>query len=164
MQKISERKLPTVKEVMSVFFYQLKVLKCSIKQSAKNATDQVIELWKNNQIPTSGSTNVIQKILRYHNRWLKLQKSFVRKKSSAQNKNVIIFQNEIKALFDIVDHKSIKLLDNDIRELYSNQKSDTRKEILSNNPNKLNSTMNTMEVDESREYLQHLLIINFNQN
>ncbi|XP_044579240.1 uncharacterized protein LOC123261589 [Cotesia glomerata] len=149
MQKISERKLPTVKEVMSVFFYQLKVLKCSIKQSAKNATDQVIELWKNNQIPTSGSTNVIQKILRYHNRWLKLQKSFVRKKSSAQNKNVIIFQNEIKALFDIVDHKSIKLLDNDIRELYSNQKSDTRKEILSNNPNKLNSTMNTMEVDES---------------
>ncbi|EFN67151.1 hypothetical protein EAG_09683 [Camponotus floridanus] len=149
LQKISERKLPTVKEVMSVFFYQLKVLKCSIKQSSKNAACQVIELWKNNQIPTSESTNVIKKILRYHNRWMKLQKSFVRKKSSAQNKNEMRFQNEIKALFDIVDYKSLKLLDNNIQELYSNQKSDTRKEILSNNPNKTNRTMNMMEVDES---------------
>lgn len=147
-----------------MFFHQLKVLKCSIKQSAKNAADQVVELWKNNQIPTSESTNVIKKILRYHNRWLKLQKSFVRKKSSARYKNEIKFQNELKALFDIVDNKSLKLLGNDIQELYSNQKSDTRKEILSNNPNKSNRTMTMMEVDESRKYLQHLIIINFSHN
>lgn len=48
LQRISERKLPKVKEVMRVFFYQLKILKYSIKQSAKNSVDQVIELWRKN--------------------------------------------------------------------------------------------------------------------
>lgn len=95
---------------------------------------------------------------------VEIAKIFCAKKSSAQNKNEIRFQNEIKALFDIVDHKSLKLLDDDIQELYSNKKSDTRKKILSNNPNKSNRTMNRMEVDESRKYLQHLIIINFSNN
>lgn len=160
MQKILERRLPTVKEVMCVFFYQLKVLKCSVKQSAKNAVDQIIKLWKRNQIPTCGTANAIKQILRYHHQWLQLQKCFTRKKSSAQNQSETRFQNELKTLFDIVNHKSLKLLDDNIKNLYLNQKSDTRKEVLSNNVDASNSTINMMEVDESSKYLLHLIVIN----
>ena len=66
MSKILELKLPTVKEVMCVFFHQLNILKYSVKQSAKNVADQVIELWRKNDIPTSGNDNVVKRILRCH--------------------------------------------------------------------------------------------------
>lgn len=45
---------------------------------------------------------------------------------SAKTSNEIKFQNEIKTLFDIVDQKSLKMLNNNINKLYWNQKSDTR--------------------------------------
>lgn len=164
MPKILEHKLPTVKEVMCVFFYQLQVLKCSIKQSAKNVIDQVIELWKKNQIPTCETANAVKKILRYHNQWLKLQKSFTRRKSLAQNQNEMKFQNELKMLFDVVNQKSLKTLDENIKKLYLNQKSGTRKEFLYNNIHASNITENLMEVDEDSKYLQHTIIINFSSS
>lgn len=129
VQKLTERKLPKVKEVMRVFFYQLKVLKFSIKQSAKNSADKVIELWKTNQIPTSGAPNVFKKILRFHREWLKLQKDFNKKSNKVKEKK---FQTDLEQLFDIVSTNSLKGVDDNIRKLYLDQKFCTHKEILSN--------------------------------
>ncbi|XP_074107200.1 uncharacterized protein LOC141532646 [Cotesia typhae] len=148
LQRISERKLPKVKEVMRVFFYQLKILKYSIKQSAKNSVDQVIELWRKNQIPTSGAPNAVKKFLRYHSQWLKLQKNFD-KKNSAQNQKEMKFQTDLEQLFDIVSEKSLKVLDDNIRKLYLDQKFGTHKEILSNNVPVSNLTTTMMGIDES---------------
>ncbi|XP_074115140.1 uncharacterized protein LOC141537852 isoform X2 [Cotesia typhae] len=148
LQRISERKLPKVKEVMRVFFYQLKILKYSIKQSAKNSVDQVIELWRTNQIPTSGAPNAVKKFLRYHSQWLKLQKNFD-KKNSAQNQKEMKFQTDLEQLFDIVSEKSLTVLDDNIRKLYLDQKFGTHKEILSNNVPVSNLTTTMMGIDES---------------
>lgn len=87
MPKILELKLPTLKEVMCVFFHQLQVLKYSVKQSAKNTVDQVVKLWKNNEIPTCSYENSVKKILRCHDKWLKITKNLKRKKSPAQKKS-----------------------------------------------------------------------------
>ncbi|XP_044588829.1 uncharacterized protein LOC123268012 [Cotesia glomerata] len=146
VQKLTERKLPKVKEVMRVFFYQLKVLKFSIKQSAKNSADKVIELWKINQIPTSGASNVVKKILRFHSEWLKLQKDFNQKSDKVKEKE---FQTDLEQLFDIVSKNSLKGVDDNIRKLYLDQKFCTHKEILSNIVPASNSTTDMMEIDES---------------
>ncbi|KAK0074614.1 hypothetical protein PV326_012291, partial [Microctonus aethiopoides] len=90
----------------------LYVLKYSIKKSAKNVIDEVVKLWGKNHIPTTRSDYLVTKVLRYHNKWLKLQKNFKQKKSSAQQKQKeAIFLNELKMLFDIVDKKCLIGLD-----------------------------------------------------
>ncbi|XP_074109076.1 uncharacterized protein LOC141533883 [Cotesia typhae] len=146
VQKLTDRKLPKVKEVMRVFFYQLKVLKFSIKQSAKNSADKVIELWKINQIPTSEAPNVVKKILRFHSEWLKLQKDFNKKSDKVKEKE---FQTDLEQLFDIVSKNFLKGVDDNIRKLYLDQKFCTHKEILSNIVPASNSTTDMMEIDES---------------
>lgn len=74
MPKILELKLPTVKEVMCVFFHHLNFLKYSVKQSAKNVTDDVIQLGTKNNIPTSSADNVLKRVIRYHNKWKSTKK------------------------------------------------------------------------------------------
>ncbi|KAL3271760.1 hypothetical protein HHI36_022230 [Cryptolaemus montrouzieri] len=54
---ISERELPNVS-----VFYQLKVSKYSIKQNAKNSVDQVIDLWRKDQITTGGVLGILNNI------------------------------------------------------------------------------------------------------
>lgn len=153
MSKILELKLPTVKEVMCVFFHQRNILKYSVKQSAKNVADQVIELWRKNDIPTSSNDNVVKRILRCHNKWLRIKKNCTRKKSPAQKKKESTFQNELKMLFDIVDQKSLKILDDRIKDLYLNQKSGSRKEFIHHNVHDPNIREDLMEVEESGKYL-----------
>ncbi|XP_044591358.1 uncharacterized protein LOC123269562 [Cotesia glomerata] len=149
MPKILEVKLPTVKEVMCVFFHHLNFLKYSVKQSAKNVAGEVIQLWKKNDIPTSGTNNVVQRIIRCHDKWKSLQKNFTRKKSPAQKKKQSVFQNGLKILFDIVDQKSLKLLGNRIKDIYLNQKSGTRKEFIHHNIQTSTISEELMEVEET---------------
>ncbi|KAK0175066.1 hypothetical protein PV327_008850 [Microctonus hyperodae] len=149
MPKIRELKLPTLKEVMCVFFYQLHVLKHSIKQSAKNAVDQVVKLWEKNHISTSRSDNIVKKILRCHSKWLKLQKNFKRKKSPAQKQKEAIFQSELKMLLDIADKKSLEALDDRTKNLYLNQKNGIRKEFIHNNVHTSDMSENQMQGEES---------------
>lgn len=157
VQNLTGRKLPKVKEVMRVFFYQLKVLKLSIKQSANNSADQVIELWKINDIPTSGAPNVVKKVIRCHSEWLKLQKDFNKKSNKPKEKR---FQTDLEQLFDIVSKNSLKTVDDNIRKLYLDQKFCTHKEILPNIVPASNSTADMMEVDESSKYLRFIIVMN----
>ncbi|XP_074096511.1 uncharacterized protein LOC141528767 isoform X3 [Cotesia typhae] len=59
------------------------------------------------------------------------------------------FQTDLEQLFDIVSEKSLKVLDDNIRKLYLDQKFGTHKEILSNNVPVSNLTTTMMGIDES---------------
>lgn len=69
------------------------------------------------------------------------------------------FQTDLEQLFDIVSEKSLKVLDDNIRKLYLDQKFGTHKEILSNNVPVSNLTTTMMGIDESSKYLRYLIII-----
>ena len=56
-------------------------------------------------------------------------------------------------LFDIVDQKSLKVLDDRIKDLYLNQKSGSQKEFIHHNVHDPNISEDLMEVEESGKYL-----------
>lgn len=83
------KKLPIVREVMSVFFYEHTFLKKTNKESSKSTVNKVKKVWDNAGIPTERSQRVSFKVIKTFNTWKILQKSFKRKKSNAQKKGSI---------------------------------------------------------------------------
>lgn len=73
-------------------------------------------------------------------------------KITSTKKKQSTFQNEIKILFDIVNQKSLKMLDDRIKKLYLNQKSNTRREFIHNNVHPSNTSGDQMDVEESSKY------------
>lgn len=80
------RKLPIVKEVMSVFFYEHTFLKKTIKESSKSTITKVNKIWCAAEIPTCGLQYATTKLTKIFNCWKLLQKNCKQKKFVAQKK------------------------------------------------------------------------------
>ncbi|KAK0072222.1 hypothetical protein PV326_000294, partial [Microctonus aethiopoides] len=78
------RKLPSIKEVMSVFLYQKMVLKLDYKQSPRNTIDKVNEKWCQAGIPTCGKKYASNKFEKLLDKYKKIRKYSQRKQSNAK--------------------------------------------------------------------------------
>lgn len=144
-------KLPTVKEVMSVFFYHHVVLKETINHSAGNTIIKVEKQWYSAGLSVCGRQNAIKKLLGLHCKWKSLQKNRKRKKSSTQMKNQSLFQKKLAELFDITDQKSLQSIDYDQKIFLEGQKSLNRRGIISLSSQPVTEA-DVMIVDEISKY------------
>ncbi|XP_050339954.1 uncharacterized protein LOC126766137 [Bactrocera neohumeralis] len=124
------RKLPTVKEVMSVFFYHHVVLMETINKSLVNTVIKVEKQWHSAGLPICRRQNAVKKLRSLHSKWKSVQKNQNRYDSAAQVNNQSRFQKKLTELFDIKDSKSVDSLDRDKKIFLAGQKSSNRRGII----------------------------------
>ncbi|XP_044597718.1 uncharacterized protein LOC123274232 [Cotesia glomerata] len=147
--KINGRKLPTIKEVLLLFFYHHKVLHLKVNESAKKTANIVQDCWKNLQILTSGLRNTINKILEFFKKWQLLQCNKKRIKSQAQKQKEVSFETKIQQLFNIAGKNGLRSLNGEINN-FSAQKLLNQPEISDNSssPETSRKYVEIMETDE----------------
>ncbi|XP_033218394.1 uncharacterized protein LOC117173856 [Belonocnema kinseyi] len=96
------RKLPSRKEVLRVFFHHKKLLKQTIRYSSTRTAEKVIAFWNEAGIPVGNKRDIIKKIERLNEKWLKLNmNSRPKAKSKAQFFKELAFKDDLEDLFDI---------------------------------------------------------------
>lgn len=126
------RKLPLLKEVMSVFFYYHKTCNLTVKQSSASTTKQLIKLWRQTEIPLRQESSIILSIIRFHHRWILLSKSKCQKKSPTQKKKELIFCNDLNKLFDISHANALNEIDATKKHFLESQRQPSRRGFINN--------------------------------
>lgn len=145
------RKLPTVKEVMAVFFHHHLVLKETINTSTVNTIIKVEKQWHSAGLPICARQNAVKKLRSLHCKWKSLQKSRNNKNSLTQIKNQSLFQNKLSELFDITDQKSLESLNYEKKKNLEGQKSSNRRGII-NLSSQPDTESEVMIIDEISKY------------
>ncbi|CAG5093161.1 Protein of unknown function [Cotesia congregata] len=103
-------KLPSLKEVMFLFFHYHCSQSLTIKKSALITIENVFDLSSEAGIPTCAKNSAVRILIRHHTVGKNLLKNKNQKLSSTQKKKVSIFCADIEKLFDIAHHKVMKLI------------------------------------------------------
>lgn len=100
---LSGNKLPSKKEVMSLFFYHKNMNKTNIRDSARFTAMYVMTIWDKARIPTRLQKHVINKIEDIFNEWQKLKKNKENKakRSEGLKEKEKNWQKNLDELFDI---------------------------------------------------------------
>ncbi|XP_044005581.1 probable serine/threonine-protein kinase DDB_G0288147 [Aphidius gifuensis] len=130
-KNMPERKLPTSQNVLSLFFYNYKVLALSINQSYSQAITEVQTRWARAQLPTKRKDHCLSKLKKLYNDWNKLSKSRFNIKSPTQLRNESIFLERIRNIFDISCQDIDKLVTKDQNYFFKAQCQPTRRGLIS---------------------------------
>lgn len=68
-------KLPSKKEVMSLFFYHKIEEKQNNKEAALSTADAILDVWSKAYIPTRLKKHVVKKVADFFGEWQSLQKT-----------------------------------------------------------------------------------------
>lgn len=60
--QITGSKLPYKKNCLSILFYNLRIVKLNLQESAALVVDECLIFWKKARIPTQDPSNIIKKI------------------------------------------------------------------------------------------------------
>lgn len=126
------RKLPSIKEVIAVFFYHKNILKINYRGSLQKTIDKLEKKWSEAGIPTCGKKYALKKFEKILEEDKKLQKSSQRKRSAIQKKNEAIFHQKLANLFDIAKVNVEKYLTDDKKLFLSGQRSKSRFGLIDN--------------------------------
>ena len=102
-------KLPSNQQVLGRFFYHHFTNKKKIHESATATTVDILEFWEKARIPTLQKQNVIIKIEKLNEKWIKLKKNKkIRSKLQQQHKGE--FTDALNDLFDIAHQDALKMI------------------------------------------------------
>lgn len=120
-------KLPTIKEVLQLFFYHVRTQNTSIRQSASLATREAILFWEKAKIPTRKEQHCIDKLLKLYEEWRIVQKSSKsRNKTEVHRKNESDFETKLNHIFDIAHSNANKKISKEGQIFLENQRSEKR--------------------------------------
>lgn len=68
-------KLPSMKQVLQLFFYKTRIEKISVKASIKYTIDATLDFWQKANIPTMTETNCMKKFDKLYREWQNLSKN-----------------------------------------------------------------------------------------
>lgn len=102
---ISGAKLPSNRQILKVFFYNMRFVhfgrhNCS-KQSAQLAVDAAIIFWQQARIPTRDKYKCQAKLVKLYDVWKNVHKESANKRSDRSKLNVNNFKETLDDLFDI---------------------------------------------------------------
>lgn len=115
--QININKLPSYRDVLSLFIYKHQSLKITIRTSATSVISDTNSVWKNFMIPTIRSQHSIQTLETFFSEYLLIKKHREREKSSKkQRTNVEKFWQKLDKLFDISNSTAVKNLPEDLQQ------------------------------------------------
>lgn len=109
---ITGAKLPSVGQVLRVFFYNTRAVKLNSRESARLVVREVNIFWQKARIPTQKECHCIDKVLALQKHWYSLGKSKSRQ-SNAQLMATNKFIDELDDLFDIAHSNAFDLMNID---------------------------------------------------
>lgn len=118
-------KLPTSKEVLQVFFYNLRTLKMKLRESSTLAVREAILFWNKAGIPTRQEPHCIEKLEKIYNEWRGVCKNLHRQ-NEHQKKVEEEFLKNINQLFDIAHSNAMNMISKDGQTFLINQRSENR--------------------------------------
>lgn len=121
-------KLPSNKQILEVFFYNMRFVNLTAKESAKLTINAVIIFWQQARIPIKNTDKCIEKLLQLYEDWQFLQKRpKVEEMSNTMKEKYNTFTNNLNNLFDIAhaDALSMIRIDED-RKFLEMQRKDER--------------------------------------
>lgn len=108
-------KLPSKRQVLKVLFFNLRIVKLDLQDSARLAIRETVVFWEKARIPIQSEKNCIPKLKHLYEKWRSLQKlanRSIEKKSSAQIEKENKFGQELDDLFDIASENAFTLMKN----------------------------------------------------
>lgn len=111
--QISGTKLPSKRQVLQVFFYNMRFVKMTARKSATLAIDAALIFWQQARIPTREAHKYADMLLTLYNDWEKFQKTKVEKMSTTTKSKHDVFVNELDDLFDMASANAIELIQNE---------------------------------------------------
>lgn len=94
-------KLPSNKQVLQVFFHNIRFVKLNAKDSARLAIDAALIFWQQARIPTREPHKCVDKLLKMYEEWKKLQKNRIEQMAAPMKKKYDEFVSNLDNLFDI---------------------------------------------------------------
>lgn len=88
-------KLPSNKQILEVFFYNMRYVKLDSKQSAQLTIDAALIFWQQARIPTRNRDKCVIKLLKLYEDWKILQKHSVEGMSAARKQKYDEFINNL---------------------------------------------------------------------
>lgn len=107
--QIMGSKLPSIKQVLSVLFFNTRTVKLSVRESANLVIDEVLIFWKKARIPPRQTPNCVSKLIKLYEEWDKLHKN-CKRQTSTQSNNEQHFLNKLDDLFDIAHANALEII------------------------------------------------------
>ncbi|KMQ85762.1 adenylate kinase 9-like protein [Lasius niger] len=108
-QQIVGSKLPSIKQVLDVLFYNLRLVKFNVRDSARLAIQEVLIFWEKARIPTREVKHCIAKLEALYGEWRTLQKHAGRVTESHKQKETK-FVSKFNDLFDIAYASALDIM------------------------------------------------------
>lgn len=94
-------KLPSNRQVLEVFFYNMRFVNLTAKDSAVLTIEAVLIFWKQARIPTRDPHKCAEKLTKLHQKWQSITKKSVDEMGAALKQTYDVFIDELDDLFDI---------------------------------------------------------------
>lgn len=94
-------KLPSNRQVLQVFFYNMRFVNLNAKRSALLAVNAVLIYWDQARIPVLANNLCCKQILKLYERWLHIKKHASSKRSACRTEAAKQFEDCLDDLFDI---------------------------------------------------------------
>lgn len=101
-------KLPSNKQVLEVFFYNMRFVKLDAKQSSSLVIDAVLIFWQQARVPTRRHDKCVDQLLKLYEEWKYLQKR--PKVPQARKLRYDTFVDNLDDLFDIAHSDAMSLI------------------------------------------------------
>ena len=102
-------KLPSNRQILSVFFHHHKTLKKTIRNSARDVIKEAAVFWEKARIPIRKEDRAISKLESLFNDWAKLKKN-AKRMTASQRMNESKFMEILDDLFDIAHMDALKTI------------------------------------------------------
>ncbi|CAD6222134.1 GSCOCG00000748001-RA-CDS [Cotesia congregata] len=117
IKKINNNRLPSYRDVLSLFMFKHMSLKMTIRNSSASVISETNAVWAKFMIPTMRPQHSIKKLEKFYAKYKDLKKGRSReKKSKAQQKHVQNFKEKLDQLFDISNSTAVKNLPKELQQ------------------------------------------------
>lgn len=103
-------KLPSIQQVLKVFFYKIRVEHNTVKQSARYTISLTLEFWKRARIPTQTEVNCIKKLIKIYEEWRAVQKNSSSKFEVHRQKEQEFREHIENFVFDIASSDAFQIM------------------------------------------------------
>lgn len=107
--QINGAKLPSNRQVLAVYFYNIREVKLSVRESANLAIRECVIFWEKARIPIKAIPNCVKKLLDKYTLWKKLQKN-CKKSLDIYRTRENDFENDLDNLFDIAHADALVIM------------------------------------------------------
>ena len=107
LQEFSKSDLPTGKDVLRWYFYDIKINGNTKKASINFVSFEVLQIWTNEGIPASQIQHINKKIEKIIAEYRNIARN-INRQTLTQNKREQVFTRKLSTLFDIAHQDAIK--------------------------------------------------------